>query len=91
MARRTRLSIILDVLEAIVSNGGEVLATRLATASNMPYDRLVRLLTDLESRGLVSVREHGRMRKVAITAKGLEALSRLRELRRLLRDLGIEL
>ena len=89
MPKRSRLSTIYDILEALSTNGGEMRATRLATYTNMAYDRLASLLEDLEKKGLVRVESEGRVKVVIITRKGLEALNRLRDMKRLLEDLGL--
>ena len=88
MARRSRVDIVIDVLDALASEGA-LPPTRLATLANLPYDRLSRILDDLESRGLVTVDEGERGKLVAITRKGFEALQELRRFKRLLKDLGL--
>ena len=88
--KRSRLSIVMSVLEAI-EREGPLPPTRLATYANMPYDRLRRLLGDLEERGIVRVEPSGDGRSftVDLTSKGRQVLGELRRLRRLLGDLGL--
>lgn len=88
--RRSKLSIIVDVLSYISEEGGGAQATRIAQATGLAYDRLVRLLEDLNERGIVIVEVGERVRRVKLTRKGLTLLQKLRDLREFLEDLGIE-
>ncbi|GBF09250.1 hypothetical protein apy_09750 [Aeropyrum pernix] len=87
MARRSRVEIIIDVLEALQAEG-PMTPTRLATVANMPYDRLQTVLEPLVAKGLVRVRDMGRSKQVEITREGVRALHDLKRVRRLLSDLG---
>jgi len=89
--RRSKLSIIIDVLEYLQSEDGESPATRIAQATGLAYDRLVKLLEELNEKGLVEVETGERARRVRITRKGLSVLQRLRDMRKFLEDLGIEI
>lgn len=90
MPKRSRIDIVVDVLSALEAEG-PMTPTRLATAANLPYDRLQSILGALESRGLVRVESQGggRSRVAVITPEGRRALAELRRVRRLLRDLGL--
>lgn len=85
--RRARLEIVMSVLSALESE--EMPPTQLATAVNMPYDRLKRLLDELEARGLVGSKESGRSKAYYLTEKGLHVLSELRRIRRILEEYGL--
>jgi len=54
-AKRSRLSIIIDVLSYLSEEGGEAPATRIAQATGLAYDRLVKLLEELNEKGVVAV------------------------------------
>ncbi|MEB3851004.1 MAG: hypothetical protein LRS49_00280 [Desulfurococcales archaeon] len=88
MARRSRVDIVVDVLSALADRG-PMPPTRLATASNLPYDRLRPILEALEARGLVRLSSMGGRRLVELTPEGLRALEELRRVSGLLRDLGL--
>ncbi|GAB6148649.1 winged helix-turn-helix domain-containing protein [Stetteria hydrogenophila] len=88
MARRSRLDIVIDVLSRLAEEG-EMPPSRLATAANLPYDRLQEVLGALEARGLVRTKTQGRGRLVEVTGEGRRALAELLRVRRLLRDLGL--
>ena len=89
-SKRSRAEIVLDILEALTR--GPQPPTRLATAANLPYDRLAAILGDLERAGVVRVESlEGRTRVVSLTRKGLTLYSELSRLRRLIRDLGLDI
>ncbi len=81
---RSQAGIVLDILEALQSEG-PMRPSRLALYANMPYSRLKEVLVRLESQYLVETLEDGR---IAITYTGIEALKKLKEARRLLEGLG---
>ncbi len=89
--KRSRLSIIYSILAAIESNGGDMNATRLATVTGLAYDRLVSIIEELSNKGLVQVRIEDKNKIVYITREGYKLLSRLRDVKRLLEDFGIEI
>jgi len=91
MKKRSRLSIIYDILSYIEREGGEVLATRLATATGLAYDRLVKILDELNDKNIVHMIVDERSRRVKITDKGLVLLKKIRDLKDLLKDLGIDI
>ena len=89
MPRRSKLAIIAKVLSIVVSE--PVNPTRLATMANMPYDRLKRLLRELEEKGLIVVVEGERGKLVEATPKGVKLFHELERLRRVLEDFGLEI
>ena len=89
--KRSRLEIIEGILDYISRVGGEAIATRIATANGLAYDRLVRILEDLASRGIVEVELSEGRRIVRITRQGLILLKTLRDLRRVIRDFGLDI
>ncbi|HLE98061.1 MAG TPA: hypothetical protein VI997_11885 [Candidatus Thermoplasmatota archaeon] len=82
MARRERLTILLETLDRLDRNlqAGES-RSQLAARCNLPYDRFARLMEELQRRGLVDV-------DLRPTAAADELVERWRELRRMLRDVG---
>jgi len=86
--RRSKIEIIRDVLAALEERGPQPLS-RLGTYANLPYDRLRRLVGELEERGLVRLSRGQSSLLVEITPRGVELLEELRRLERLLRDLGL--
>jgi len=91
LKKRSRISILIEVLEFIESEGGETIATKIATATGLAYDRLIVFLEDLSKRGIVSIETSGRNRIIRLSDKGYHLLRRLRELRDLIRDLGLDI
>ncbi|MEZ0289988.1 MAG: winged helix-turn-helix domain-containing protein [Sulfolobales archaeon] len=91
MKKRSKLVIVMDILAFIESEGGETLATRIATATGLAYDRMIRLLEELEKKNIVNIVSGERSKKVVLTEKGVHLLKTLRELRDLIKDLGLEI
>ncbi len=91
MKRRSRIAIIIDILSYLESEGGEALATRIAQATGLAYDRLVELLEELNEKSIIEMIVDEKSRRVIITKKGRALLSKLRDVEGFLRDLGIEL
>jgi len=56
----------------------------------MPYDRVERLVRELEVGGLVEVSHEGSSKRVSITGKGLKSLEDLERAIRVLEKLGLD-
>ncbi len=91
MARRSRASMILDILEVLIGNGGSMNMTRLSQAANLSYAKLREIIADLEANGAVEVRQDDGVNMVYITERGLRLASELRRLRQILMDFNIDL
>lgn len=89
MPRRERWSIVIAVLEAIeaqrAAHGDAARVTNVATAANLPYDRLMEYLEDLAERGFVT-----RDRMPQLTVKGREFLAAARQWRDVLGRFGLD-
>ncbi len=88
-ARRSEAAIVLDVLEALASNGGSMNMTMLSQVANLSYSRLSEIVEKLEGNGVVRLARGENRKEVFITKKGLALLAELRRLKRLLDDLNI--
>ncbi len=88
--KRTRLEIVEAILEYLVNSGGEAPATRVATANGLAYDRLMSLVEDLQGKGILLVNSVEGRKILVVTSRGLELLSELRRLRRVIRDFGLD-
>ncbi len=91
MPRRSRASMILDVLEVLIGNGGEMNMTRLSQAANLSYAKLREIIEDLQANGAVEVRQEDGVNMVYITERGLRLASELRRLKQVLMDFNIDL
>lgn len=89
--KRSKLLIIADVLEYLLREGGEDYATRIATGTGLAYDRLSRLLEELDSKGIVKVRSEDGRKVVEITGKGVKLLEYIQKLSSVTRDFGLDL
>jgi len=82
---RSRLKIILDILEAIHEQGGKVSA--ILTYANLSYDRLMKYLEELRERGLVVRSTDG----YELTDLGYKFLEELERAQKLAEAFGFEL
>jgi predicted transcriptional regulator len=85
--KRTKLQIIYDILRILML--GEINPTKLATLVNMPYDRLMNLLKEMNEKGLVKIVSTGKTKTVGITHKGVELYEELKKIVELLNDYGL--
>lgn len=85
--KRSKLEIVIDVLDVLSRRA--VNPTKLATLVNMPYDRLMRLLEELTSKGIIQWEEQGRSQTITLTPQGHQPCEELRRVRKLLRDYGV--
>ena len=91
MSRRSRASMILDVLEVLIGNGGSMNMTRISQAANLSYAKTREIIADLEANGAVEVRQDDGVNIVYITERGLRLAAELRRLRQVLMDFNIDL
>ncbi|MCE4617377.1 MAG: winged helix DNA-binding protein [Desulfurococcales archaeon] len=90
--KRTRIKIIMDIMKHL-SERSET-PTRLATLANIPYDRLIPILEELERKGLVvfeASEENPRARTVKLTDKGWKLYLHLKKLFKVVKDFGLEI
>ncbi|MEM0371810.1 MAG: winged helix-turn-helix domain-containing protein [Ignisphaera sp.] len=85
--KRSRIEIVFKVLEILIQ--GESNPTKLATLVNMPYDRLVKLLRELEERKIIEMNSSGKTRFIRITDKGIRLYEELKKVLDLLDDYGL--
>ena len=73
--RRSKMSIMLDMLRTVESRGGSAKSTHILYGANLSHDRLKKHLAVLEAEGMLvkAVRKSGTVYQ--ITKKGLEFLS----------------
>ena len=82
---RSRLKIILDVLEAVSEHGEKISA--ILTYANLSYDRCVKYLEELAEKGLVEKAGGG----YRLTEKGYRFLEELKRAERLAEAFGFRL
>ncbi|MEM1927685.1 MAG: winged helix-turn-helix domain-containing protein [Acidilobaceae archaeon] len=91
MRKRSRLDLILEVLEAVYEEGDSN-PTRLSLRVNLSYDRLKKLLDELEKRRLIEIspsnNRKGSMR-VTLTREGEKLMLELKRLKRVVEDYGL--
>ncbi len=80
------MRIMVDILEVIRSSGGAKV-TELMRDANMPYDRLMKYLRELEDKGLIVKRGNA----YHLTAKGVKFLEEFDRIKRFFDAFGIEI
>jgi len=89
--KRTRVKIIMDILKHLSEH--EETPTRLATLTNMPYDRLIPILEELREKGIIvfeAVEDNPRARTVKLTDKGWRLYLHLNRLVKVINDFGLD-
>jgi len=82
---RSRLKIIMDILEAISLHGGKI--SMILTYANLSHDRCVKYLEELLEKGLVEEGADG----YALTERGYKFLQELKRAERLAEAFGFRL
>lgn len=85
---RSRLRIYVDILESVSSEGAAKITTIMRDA-NLPYDRLVKYLDELVSRGLLERRDGGQP-VYTLTVSGAKFIEEFRRFESLARAFGIK-
>ena len=89
--RRSKVAIIYEVLGIMIRNGGEASTSQISLEANLAYDRMMKLLEELEEKGLVEIREAKGRKIVFITSKGRELYMHLARVKGILSDFGISI
>ncbi len=88
---RSRLRIYLDLMRSIESEGGRARFSHVLSDANVPYERFLTYLAELEERGLI-VEERGEDGNyLVLTDKGRELLRELKRMEYFLRGFGFSL
>ncbi len=85
--RRSKLLIVMEILEILSRE--DIAPTRLATLVNMPYDRLIKLLRELESRKLIEIVDGDHSKIAVLTDRGFRLLEELRRIKNILNEYGL--
>lgn len=88
--RRSRIRIIMDILE-VVEGEGSARPTHILYGANLSYERLTRYLKELEEKGLLKSERREGARVYRLTREGARLLHELRRIEKLARAFGIEL
>ncbi len=92
-ARRSRMELVFDILQAIQNRGGQIKPTHLMYKSNLSHKLLTNYLGELERKEMVEVREI-QMKKtvnkmIHITDKGLGFVEEFRKMREFTEAFGL--
>ncbi|MCD6509394.1 MAG: hypothetical protein J7L11_03265 [Thermoprotei archaeon] len=88
--RRSRLRVMVDIMRAIRACSNEARITWIMRDANLPYDRLLNYLAELERRGLV-IRKSDNSDLYHLTKKGMKFLIEFEKVERFARVFGLEL
>ena len=88
--RRSKASILRDILRAIHNKGGQSRPTHILYAANLSHDRLKKYLDSLVENGFIT-KKQGKETFYEITQKGLEFLSGFNKMKRFFDAFGVEI
>lgn len=93
-ARRSRLELVFDILQAIQNKGGRIKPTHLMYKSNLSHKLLSGYMDELMNKGMIEVVEmEGKRRKVykmvSLTDKGAGFLAEFRRMREFTEAFGL--
>ena len=86
---RSRLGIVLDILEAI-HELEYASVTEIITYANIPYNRLKKILDRLLKKGYIDVMEEQNKKIYTLKPAGYKLMNELRKIKELMTDLGLE-
>ncbi len=88
--RRAKIEIIMDVLEVLARKGEEP-PSKIATYANLSYDRLQKLLAELEAKEIVERVTTSERTLYRLTSRGYRLLTELKKIKKLLGDFGLDI
>ena len=88
---RSRLRIYFDLLRSIEKEGGRARFSHVLSESNVPYERFLAYLAELEERGLVIEERSEDGNYLVLTEQGREFLRELKRMDYFLRGFGLSL
>ncbi|MDG6964442.1 MAG: winged helix DNA-binding protein [Nitrososphaerota archaeon] len=86
--QRSTIKIYFDIL-TVTEEEGEAKTTRIIQKANLPHDRLMKHVAELQKRGLLSEYEDGGSRYYRVTSKGLEFVREVRRAQSFLSAFGV--
>jgi len=89
--RRSKASILQDILRAIHNKGGRSRPTHILYAANLSHDRLKKYLESLVANGFITKQQDGEQTFYEITQRGLEFLSGFNKMKRFFDAFGVEI
>lgn len=88
-ARRSKLRIVVDILEVIKEEGGAKI-TQILYGANLSYDRLIKYIDELKALQLIEERRVNGV-KYYLTDKGVKFLEEFKKIERFAEAFGINL
>jgi len=91
MERRSKVSILHDILHTIQKNGGKSKPTHILYGANLSHDRLKKYLGSLVGEGFIKRVDDGGQSFYVLTQKGLEFLSTYNKMKRFFGAFGVSI
>lgn len=88
--RRSKLSILRDILKTVNDKGGKAKPTHILYGANLSHDRLKRYLESLEEEELIKKTDAKGQTHYEITQKGLEFLSTYNKMNKFFSAFGVD-
>ena len=88
--QRSTIRIYLDIL-TVTEEEGEAKTTRILQKANLPHDRLMKHVSELQKRGLLLEYENGGSRYYKVTSKGMDFVKEVRRAQSFLSAFGVSL
>ena len=88
-ARRTKIEIIHDILNAIQKKGGKIKPTHLLYKSNLSYKKMLEYIGELLHKGMVGEEEVKGKKMYTITDKGLNYIQEFKKIKEFSDSFGL--
>lgn len=86
--RRDKITIIYEMLKAIMDKGGVIKPTHLLYKSNLSYKRMLPLVDELIQKGMVSQQMQGNKKRYLITDEGRKFVSEYKKMKEFVDSFG---
>ncbi len=88
---RSRATIAVDVMKAIIEQGEEQKLTHVLSRANIPYTRLTALLAELERVGMIESKANSERKQYIVTQKGVTYIKEYERFQRISRAFGLRI
>lgn len=86
--RRDKITIIYEMLEAVITKGGKIKPTHLLYKSNLSYKRMLPLVEDLMQKGLLNMEVKGNRKTYFITDPGRQFVAEYKRMKSFVDSFG---
>ncbi|MGM5482841.1 MAG: winged helix-turn-helix domain-containing protein [Nanobdellota archaeon] len=86
--RRDKITIIYEMLKAIMNKNGIIKPTHLLYKSNLSYKRMLPLVEDLKKKNLIYQENYGNKKRYLITDEGRKFISEYKKMKEFIDSFG---